>query len=304
MTTNIMSASVARLLFKLPVAASRHHSNSTARCTRLYRTNHVARLHNHLRFSSTTQPPLAPSGIESKEVSDPSPDNALGEARAATAGDSSPRPQPPLPAWVTLMNDSISRYRWEVIACYILGDIASIGISFALVDAMGMEGSADLALALAVSRLLRKFRLPVDVAVAAGLARAYPPLTQVKLTQLFARTGPTTPDASGGSGWLFRLRGIADTYGIAFLVSQRMVVGLASVGTIYYALRTGVDVQAWLEAYGVGWVGASGELAGRYAAAMCIAALAYPAVVLGAGAGARLIGGLRLKFRAQLKNKK
>jgi hypothetical protein len=88
---------------------------------------------------------------------------------------------------------------------------------------------------------------------------------------------------------------LIDRYGLAFLVSQRMVVGLASVFTIYGGLRAGVDVQGWLAAHDLASAGgmAVGNVAGTWAAAACCAAALFPGVVLGAGALAPRLAALR-----------
>jgi hypothetical protein len=216
-----------------------------------------------------------------------------------------------------MLNDAIANYRVEMIVLYIAADIASISVAYGVIDALGVTGSADLALALGISRLLRRFRMPLDVAVAALLTRVYPPLGMVKVTRLFSSGGggassppppaaaaaapPAAPAGAGASAaaapaaaapaaptLLERAKALADRYGLALLVSQRMLVGLASVGLIYALLRSGVDVQGWLASHellpgaALPGAGATGELAGRYAAAMCLAALGYPGVVLGA----------------------
>ena len=198
------------------------------------------------------------------------------------------------------MNDAIDNYRMETIVLYVACDIGSISMAYLVVDAVGYAGSADLAIALALSRVVRRIRLPLDVAMAALLARAYPPLTQVKLSRLFTgKPEPGAPPLPPSAGVIGRMldaaKLVADTYGIAFLASQRMVVGLASVGCIYTLLQSGVDVQGWLAAHGMPLAGVVGETAGRYAAAMCLAALAFPATILSAGALARIVGRIRRK---------
>ena len=110
--------------------------------------------------------------------------------------------------------------------------------------ALGIEGSADLALALGISRVLRRVRLPIDLLGAAVLAAAYPPLTQVNLSRLFvpaaaaaapgadvaAAVPPPVAEQSGG-GALATLRHAAmdgvrvvgrvvDRYGLALTVAQ------------------------------------------------------------------------------------
>jgi hypothetical protein len=204
-----------------------------------------------------------------------------------------------------MMNDAIERFPVETMVLYVASDISAIYFAYNLVDAAGYAGDADLALALAMSRVVRRVRLPLDVAVAALLARAYPPLAQVRISRLFSRGG--APDAAAGprsstQRFLDAAKRVADQYGIAFVASQRMLVGLASTAGIYVALKSGVDVQGALAAYGFELAGSAGQLAGRYAAAMCVAALAFPGVVLGTGfLAGRVIGPWRLRMAAARK---
>jgi hypothetical protein len=207
-----------------------------------------------------------------------------------------------------MINDAIERFPVETMVLYVASDISAIFFAYNLVDAAGYAGDADLALALAMSRVVRRVRLPLDVGVAALLARAYPPLTQVHISRLFSRVsggggggggGAAGPPPSTAQRFVDAAKRVADQYGIAFLASQRMVVGLASTAGIYVALKSGVDVQGTLAAYGFELAGSAGQLAGRYAAAMCVAALAFPGVVLGTGfLAGRVIGPWRLRMAA------
>lgn len=202
-----------------------------------------------------------------------------------------------------MMNDAIERFPVETMVLYVASDISCIFFAYNLIDAIGYAGDADLALALALSRLLRRIRLPVDISVAALLAKAYPPLTHVNISRLFSRgaqpSGSDVAPPDAKQRFLAAVKHVADRYGIAFLMSQRMVVGLASTGGIYLALRSGVDVQGMLGVYGFDLAGSAGQLAGRYAAAMCVAALAFPGVVLGTGfLASRVIGPWRLRLAA------
>jgi hypothetical protein len=220
-----------------------------------------------------------------------------------------------------MLNASIETYPFELVAAYVALDIASIlGVHQALLAA-GVEAPADFAVAFALSRLLRRVRVPVDLAVAGVIAKAFPALTQVQITRVFHRVrhaearpagGPsgvlTTSDAPIATAGLLNAPAdstvgrvvsaaarLIDRYGLAFLVSQRMVVGLASVFTIYGGLRAGVDVQGWLAAHDLASAGgvAVGNVAGTWAAAACCAAALFPGVVLGAGALAPRLAALR-----------
>ena len=226
------------------------------------------------------------------------PASATNSDINTTSSSDSSSVEGPRPSWVAMMNDAIDNYRMETAVLYVACDIGSISMAYLLIDALGYAGSADLAVALALSRVVRRVRLPADVAVAAVLAKVYPPLTQVKLTHLFTGKPPEgalapPPPTSAIGKFLERVRSVADKYGLAFMASQRMVMGLASIGTIYAMMQSGVDVQGWLEAQGLPFAGPVGETAGRYAAAVCVAALMFPVTVLGSGALARVVGRFR-----------
>jgi hypothetical protein len=161
------------------------------------------------------------------------------------------------------LNASIESYPLETLIGYLVLDIASMGVSFGTLTVLDIDGSADMALALMISRIIRRVRFPVDLAAAAYLARVYPALSQVHLSRLLMQSAALSPPQSGvspvppepptgfslaaikarvfaGGAVLVRL---ADRYGLAYTTAQRMVVGVASVLTIYTLLRSGVDVQ-------------------------------------------------------------
>lgn len=142
---------------------------------------------------------------------------------------------PPQPAWVRSLNSSIDSYPVETLSAYVACDIGAIGFWFSLVTAVGIEGSADLVVALGISRILRRVRLPVDLAVAAVLARVYPPLTQVNITRLFVQPAVESPPPGAApatrAGFSSSLRGhaadglrtvgrLVDRYGLALTVAQ------------------------------------------------------------------------------------
>jgi len=147
-----------------------------------------------------------------------------------------------------------------------------------VVFAPGYQPSADLALAFAVSRPLKQLRLPVELGGAAMLAEMFPTLAQVKLTTLYQHLVTSKPELN--ERWVSRLghlllahgsrtcwcAGIhvsgsktkkaldavgraVDKYGMAYLVSSRMI-GVASVAGLYYASVHGIDVASMLESWG------------------------------------------------------
>lgn len=216
------------------------------------------------------------------------------------------------PAWVRMLQDALENYPAETVTAYILLDIASMGGMYQLLSLTGAAEhiTADFVVAFAISRLLRRFRLPVDLAAAGLVAKLYPPLTQVQVSRAWtspAATGGATAaahsssssSAGGGGGggalrrWGRSLKALIDRYGLAFLVAQRMVMGPTAVFTIYAALRAGVDVQSLLSGWGGAAAGSTGAGAGVWAASALGASLLFPGVLLGSGAIGRTVGKLR-----------
>ena len=219
-----------------------------------------------------------------------------------------PAPPPDQPRWVAMMNDAIERFPMEMIVLYVASDVSLIFFAYNVIDALGYAGNADLAMALMLNRILRRPRMPLDLGMAALLSKAYPPLSQVNVTRLFSRSAAPAPADGTRLSTKDRLiaatKEIADKYGIAYLVSKRTIVGLGSTLAIYAALRAGVDVQGWIASWGFDLAAASGQVAGRYAAAMCVSALLFPGGILGAGfLAGRVIGPWRLRMAAAAKAK-
>lgn len=203
------------------------------------------------------------------------------------------------PAWVKLMNDAISTYPTTTMGSFVVLDAGSIFAAMGLYSVLGIEVSADFALAFGLSRLFRRVRMPVDIAAAAVLAKVYPPLTWVKPVQSVLAgqerekekqgTQPAaaegSKDSSGGGFSLLRSVGtVVDTYGLAFMVAQRTFVGLTSVFTIYAALKAGLDVQGYLQS----WEGVSGDMVrsatsagGKWALAAVTVAPFFPGLLVG-----------------------
>lgn len=85
---------------------------------------------------------------------------------------------------VDKLNDSIQRYPGETIAVLFTSDILSIGAMYGVIRVAGIEFSPEFALAFAASRPFRRFRLPLDLIVASGVARVFPVFSQVRLSDL------------------------------------------------------------------------------------------------------------------------
>jgi hypothetical protein len=205
---------------------------------------------------------------------------------------------------------------------YVVLDTSSIFALIGAYTAAGLVVDPAFTAAFGASRLLRRVRLPLDLAVAGVLAKAFPSLTQVRISALLgsvgggggaAAAGSKVP-ASGRSGnWFTRAaeasRAVVDGYGLAYLAATRCVVSLASVSSLYLAIRSGVDVPAALDALfalfpggGAAGGGAAGAIAeskiaqaaGVWAVAAVTASPLLPLSVMGAAAvGHRVSEGSR-----------
>ena len=220
---------------------------------------------------------------------------------SSSSSSSSSSPLPPSPQWVTSLNKSLAEYPLETAIAYVALDAASVLSIFALYTLVQVSVPTDFALAFGISRALRRFRLPVDVAVAAVLLKLYPPLSLVHPSRLLG-IDMSAPTTTGVSGVLQRASATvalaADKFGLAFFVSQRLT-GLASVSTLYLLISNGMDVEAALSSiFGADLVAlatgsGAGAAIGLWAAAAVSASVVYPLVILGAGPLGFSLGVLR-----------
>jgi hypothetical protein len=217
------------------------------------------------------------------------------------------------PQWINVLNESIARSPNETGIVYIALDIATISSCFVFVDLIGYVGSADLVLAVGISRFLRYFRLPLDIFVASTLAKTFPTLTYVNISKLWdQRTDEEVMNETKkyleSQNTFVRNFGLMkqratdaiNSYGLAYMLSRRTLVGLSSVAVIFSLIKSGIDVQHLLVTYGISTEEASysskvGEAAGKYAVAMCLSGLMFPASLVSLGYISRMIHQLRTR---------
>jgi hypothetical protein len=231
---------------------------------------------------------------------------------------------------VRTVNSAIAQFPIETGVSYLALDMLSVVGTYALIT-QHLSIPVDFTIAFGISRVLRRVRLPADVAMAGVLAKAFPSLSQVHISGVWKKPAApaTSPDGTPGpetrkQRWLRAVTDVADRYGLAFMVSQRMVMSLLTVGSVYAMLRLGLDVQGYVsglqlappagavdaaasgaaEAAPSGVLGSQGsvgantaqavsafqDVAGPWAAAVCGAVLLYPGVVLGSARLGRSIG--------------
>lgn len=189
---------------------------------------------------------------------------------------------PQTPPWVLSMNEAISKQPVATVGSFAAIDALSIFAIYTLYSGAGLSVSADLAVAFGVSRLLRKVRLPVDLAAGALLARFLPSLAQVKLLPFFALGVQKGSPTGGIQKAMAGMTELVNRYGLAYMVASRCLVGPLSVGIIYTCISTGMDVQGALQGLDGLFLGSSvsasgvGNAAGIWAAAALTSAPLLP----------------------------
>eukprot|EP00160_Parvularia_atlantis_P005828 Unigene15060_Nuclearia_a/m.45121 Unigene15060_Nuclearia_a/g.45121 ORF Unigene15060_Nuclearia_a/g.45121 Unigene15060_Nuclearia_a/m.45121 type:complete len:243 (+) Unigene15060_Nuclearia_a:50-778(+) len=186
------------------------------------------------------------------------------------------------------LNATFAAHPLESMAAVVLIDIATIYGAHTALVAAAVQPPVELAIAFAISRPLRRFRLPVELVVAEGLARRVPWLTHIRVSLMLnaaacavsrgasagasaasggARgastassanaTASTTPAARPGiARWLgnaFTSAGslvtrALDRYGVTYTLASRLV-GVGVIGALYAALVNGMDVSRLVRAH-------------------------------------------------------
>ena len=222
--------------------------------------------------------------------------------RAASSLSTSQQQQPLVPPkWVSYLNSAIALAPRVTFTSFIVLDAATMYLIFGVYTATGLVVDPTFLAAFGASRLLRRARLPIDLAVAGFLKSTFPSLSQVHMSALF---GKPSSSKSWYSSVLEASRVGADTYGLSYLISARCICSLASVSTLYFAIGAGIDVPAALDAlylsistiWGGGGEGATPmtpataeavtkmtDVIGRWSAAAVSASPLFPLSVLGAG---------------------
>lgn len=125
-----------------------------------------SRFHQKMRLGGVVSHCVGTSAPDSREDHTPKPKTAI------------------LDRVVGKLNDSIKKHPGETIAVLFASDICSIGAMYGVISVTGLDFSPEFALAFAASRPFRRFRLPLDLAVAAGVAKVFPAFSRVRLSDL------------------------------------------------------------------------------------------------------------------------
>eukprot|EP00127_Corallochytrium_limacisporum_P001939 Clim_evm94s88 gene=Clim_evmTU94s88 len=205
-----------------------------------------------------------------------------------------------LNTYVSRLNHAFTFHPHESAACMVGMDILSIYGTYTALGLLGLDFSANFALAFALSRTVRRLRLPMELAVAGVLAKMAPQLREVKFSRLIERIIGRAPQApwenKDGSPTSNRMLGLMqkaadliDHYGLAYMLASRLS-GLAVVTTMYMCLEYGIDVVPYLEKWGFGQVG---DVLGQWAAAVVFSAALWPVYIQAVPTAAGIIGRAR-----------
>ncbi|CAH0481402.1 unnamed protein product [Peronospora belbahrii] len=201
---------------------------------------------------------------------------------------------------VDKLNDSIKKHPGETVAVLFASDVLSIGAMYSAITIAGSEFSPEFALAFAASRPFRRFRLPLDLVVATGVAKVFPAFSRVRLSYL-SRALPNRASASAStaiskSGIMSKAmdmaKNVIDNYGAAYMMGSRLA-GVGVVCTLYALIKQGVDLMPILASFGVEEVGST---LGGYAAAVVLSSSLYPATLGVTGYVAPVVAKLRRKI--------
>lgn len=230
---------------------------------------------------------------------------------SALAGPAPPPPAgPPAPAWVPRANEAL---RLQPAAC-LLGLLASEGVtmlSFSLLfRVLALPVPLDVVGAVALSRALRRARVPLNLAAAAALARLYPALTMVRFPQI-ELTGSRfaarfAPPGSAQARAIAALDGAVAGFGPAYMVAARCVMAPLSVAACLAAIRSdaaapllaaGRERLAWLFPAAADAAAAGGDalaaeaaaLAGHTALALIVTSPMFPAFAMAGVAAGRWV---------------
>lgn len=183
------------------------------------------------------------------------------------------------------LQDNLYLYPTQTVIALMGTEMVGIFLTHSCIKAAGVAVSVEFAIAYAISKVLRKFRFPLDVLAARSIIYLLPGLGQLRFSfPLSAGKGD-----SGAVGWLKKtsdkMVGVMNKYGIPYLIGSRCM-GLASVLALYGSLRMGLDVSSLTNYLGYTDT-ATGEVQdsalGSWAAAVVVSSALYPLSLVLAG---------------------
>lgn len=149
--------------------------------------------------------------------------------------------------------------------------------------------SGYFAVAFGISRLIRRFRYPLDFLSASLFVRICPSLKIINLTNLMPFHSSLKPVSN--TGFFAKLTGplytAMEKYGFGLFLAMRLN-GAMAVIIIWQCLERGVFIEKFIEKYfGVTDSSTLGDMAGSWAAAVVFSSIFYPFSVAGSALLAR-----------------
>lgn len=189
-----------------------------------------------------------------------------------------------------------TRHPVESVVGLLAMEIVSIYGTHRLIVASGIQVPAEFAVAFAAGRMLRRVRLPIEIAGAAGLKAVVPALSRVKISALIGvvpesiRQKVAANEATKNARQ--KLAQILDNYGVSYLIAARWT-GVAVVTSMYTCIRYGVDVTPIFEFLQISQYG---SVLGSWAAAVSLSSILYPFTILFGGLLGQRLAFLRKRF--------
>ncbi len=207
--------------------------------------------------------------------------------------------------WVREFNMATRTHPTALLAAMMGTEMAMLGSVYTVLSLAESVIPGDLAVAYMLNRIVKRVRMPADLAVTAGLSWAFPTYTRARLSRVLSKpfaqlalaradrsSLSSSPDAAPAARstfmgidaqgnvqnkWLKPVAGVMDRYGVLYAAGARLC-GVASTLTLYALLRNGLDVQSVLDTMGAPELG---NTAGSFAATVLLtSAIYFPACVL------------------------
>lgn len=197
-------------------------------------------------------------------------------------------------AFASRLNTSIAKYPLETCATMVMMDGGLVFGSYNIIKVCDLDFPVEFAFAFAISRVIKRFRFPLEVVVAAGCKRVFPAISTVRIMDLFALSQKDMGRFFGKEEAKRNVVGKAATYmtnkmneyGLCYFVSSRLV-GVSIVLGLYKAILLGIDVQPMIAYFGAE---SAGEMMGDWAGAVVLSSSLYPVTIYGVSHVAPMVG--------------
>ena len=200
-------------------------------------------------------------------------------------------------AFARRLNDSILRYPLETCGTMVVLELGLVYGSFMGIKLLGLDFPAEFAFAFALSRVIKRFRFPLEVFAAAGVKNLFPALSTVRIMDLFAFSkrdmdqlfgdkANSNPVVKYGAKAATFVTDTMNQYGLCFFVASRFV-GVGIVFCLYEAILYGVDISPMIEYLGAESVG---DVLGDWAGAVVLSSSMYPATIYSVSHLAPVVG--------------